>query len=106
MTQAEFKAQMESIDEQIRALRRRRSNLEKSFIEEHKDEYPMGAMVLVHYADGYPDECGIVIGHTIEDYKLRPLLAKAKKDGTAHATAKLWYGHKSTLKVIERYTKC
>jgi hypothetical protein len=78
--------------EKYMALEQQMADLKKSYIESNSP-WPVGTKVVVHHRQygNFPagdDEYGIVKGYEIAvTDEVRPILAKIKKDGTAHPTA-------------------
>jgi len=83
-------------------------------MEDLKHEYimsnskiPNGTKVKIHYKHhgancptGY-DECGIVLGYEIYLGDVIPIVAKMKKDGTPHATAKLFVSTTANIEICD-----
>lgn len=76
--------------EKYMALEQQMADLKKSYIESNSP-WPVGTKVVVHHRQ-YGDEYGIVKGYEINNAtdEVRPILAKIKKDGTAHPTASVY----------------
>ena len=90
----------------LNALRKQLRDLEAEYIRSNST-IPVGTKVKIHYKHygancptGY-DECGIVIGYEIYLDEVRPIVAKMKKDGTAHATAKLYVSYTANVEVCD-----
>lgn len=92
---------------------RKRNDLRKQ-MEDLKEEYlksnskiPNGTKVKIHckhYGANYPtgyDEYGIVVGYEISFCEVVPIVAKLKKDGTAHATARLYVSSTANIEVCQ-----
>jgi hypothetical protein len=97
MDRKEYVAKLNALQEEI-------ADLKFEYIKSNS-KFPNGTKVKIHYKHygancptGY-DEYGIVIGHEIYFDKVIPIVAKMKKDGTAHATARLYV---STTANIEK----
>ena len=44
---------------------------------------------------------GVVLGYKFEWDEVHPIVAKVKKDGTAHATARIYVGTRTKVEVVE-----
>ena len=83
--------------EKYMALEQQMADLRKSYVESNSP-WPVGTKVVVHhshYGGNFPteyDEYGIIKGYEINNAtdEVRPILAKIKKDGTAHPTARVY----------------
>lgn len=90
----------------LNALRKQLRDLDAEYIRSNS-VIPVGTKVKIHYKHygaNYPtgyDECGIVIGYEIYFDEVRPIVAKMKKDGTAHATAKLYVSSTANVEVCD-----
>lgn len=89
-----FIAEYERISAQVRELEEQLRSLRDEYINSNAP-YPVGTKIKVIYPatahDGAHEDCGIVQGWTIgPDDEVVPFLAKVKKDGTAHPTAKIY----------------
>lgn len=94
MNKLDFLAEYEKISFQIRNLEDQLRSLSNEYINSNAP-FPIGTKVKVSYpATKYEEayeEYGIVEGWTIDaDDDVVPFLAKVKKDGTAHQTAKVY----------------
>ena len=76
------------------ALKNEMADLKFEYIKSNS-KFPNGTKVKIHYKHygancptGY-DEYGIVLGYDISFDEVIPIVAKMKKDGTAHSTARL-----------------
>ena len=90
--------------EKREALYQQMENLKQEYIRSNS-KFPNGTKVKIHYKHygancptGY-DVYGIVIGYEIYFDEVIPIVAKMKKDGTAHATARIYV---STTANIEK----
>jgi len=90
--------------EKREALYQQMEDLKQEYIRSNS-KFPNGTKVKIHYKHygtncrtGY-DVYGIVIGHEIHFDEVIPIVAKMKKDGTAHAMARIYV---STTANIEK----
>lgn len=84
----------------LNALQKKMADLKFEYIKSNS-KIPNGTKVKIHYKHygancptGY-DEYGIVLGYEIYMDDVLPIVAKMKKDGTAHPTARLYVGSNS-----------
>ena len=88
------------------ALKKEMADLKFEYIKSNS-KIPNGTKVKVHYKHygaNYPtgyDEYGIVLGYDICFDDVRPIVAKMKKDGTPHATARLYVGSGSNVEICD-----
>jgi hypothetical protein len=88
------------------ALQKEMADLKFEYIKSNS-KIPNGTKVKVHYKHygaNYPtgyDEYGIVLGYDICFDDVRPIVAKMKKDGTPHATARLYVGSASNVEICD-----
>ena len=81
--------------EKRRTLHKQLEDLSAEYIRSNS-KFPKGTKVKIHYKHcgaNYPtgyDEYGIVLGYKMYFDEVIPIVAKMKKDGTAHATARLY----------------
>ncbi len=94
MTEQEILQRISETRKSISALKGELMKLRREYINNYAP-YPTGTKVRVV---GTKD-IGIVLGYEFTYNTLRPLVAKMKKDGTAHATARLFV---LTIKQIEK----
>lgn len=101
MTKEEYLAKVEKIEKQIDELKREKSELYQQYLDEHRNQWPIGAKVKV-YSKYRPNWCdyGIVVDVKVAGGDVWPILAKIKKDGTAHATARLFLWD-NELEIVE-----
>lgn len=88
------------------ALKKEMADLKFEYIKSNS-KIPNGTKVKIHYKHygancptGY-DEYGIVIGYDICFDDVRPIVAKMKKDGTAHSTARLYVGSALNVEICD-----
>ena len=92
--------------EKSEALYQQIEDLNQEYIKSNS-KLPNGTKVKVHYKHygaNYPtgyDEYGIVLGYDICFDDVRPIVAKMKKDGTPHATARLYVGSGSNVEICD-----
>lgn len=86
----------------LNALKNEMADLKFEYIKSNS-KFPNGTKVKIHYKHygancptGY-DEYGIVLGYDISFDEVIPIVAKMKKDGTAHATARLYVSHSASV---------
>ena len=94
MSREEYVAKRDAL---YQHLNQQMDDLKQEYIRSNS-KFPNGTKVKIHYKlygancpTGY-DECGIVIGYKIFFDDVIPIVAKMKKDGTAHATARIYIG--------------
>ena len=90
----------------LNALKDEMADLKFEYIRSNS-KIPNGTKVKIHYKcygancpTGY-DEYGIVLGYEIYLDDVRPIVAKMKKDGTPHATARLYVGSGSNVEICD-----
>jgi hypothetical protein len=99
MDRKEYVAKLNALQEEI-------ADLKFEYIKSNS-KIPNGTKVKVHYKHygaNYPtgyDEYGIVLGYDICFDDVRPIVAKMKKDGTPHATARLYVGSGSNVEICD-----
>lgn len=88
------------------ALKKEMADLKFEYIKSNS-KFPNGTKVKIHYkhyganyTTGY-DEYGIVIGYDISFDEVIPIVARVKKDGTAHATARLYVSSASNVEICD-----
>ena len=88
------------------ALQKEMADLKFEYIKSNS-KIPNGTKVKVHYKHygancptGY-DEHGIVLGYKISFDEVIPIVAKMKKDGTPHPTARLYVGSGSSVEICD-----
>ena len=92
--------------EKLNALQKEMADLKLEYIKSNS-KIPNGTKVKIHYnryVSNYPngyDEYGIVLGHEIYMDDVIPVVAKMKKDGTAHATARLYVTSASNVEICD-----
>lgn len=90
----------------LNALKDEMADLKFEYIKSNS-KIPNGTKVKIHYKHygancptGY-DEYGIVLGYEIYLDDVRPIVAKMKKDGTAHSTARLYVGSSDNVEICD-----
>ena len=88
------------------ALKNEMADLKFEYIKSNS-KIPNGTKVKIHHKHygancptGY-DEYGIVLGYEISFDEVIPIVAKMKKDGTPHATARLYVGYDSNVEICD-----
>ena len=88
------------------ALQKEMADLKFEYIKSNS-KIPNGTKVKVHYKHygancptGY-DEYGIVLGYKISFDEVIPIVAKMKKDGTPHPTARLYVSYDSNVEICD-----
>ena len=88
------------------ALKKEMADLKFEYIKSNS-KIPNGTKVKIHYKHygancptGY-DEYGIVIGYDICFDDVCPIVAKMKKDGTAHSTARLYVSSALNVEICD-----
>lgn len=100
MTKEEYQKRESELLEQERALKRALSDLRKEYVATNSP-IPEGTKVQVFNQFSKPKEVGIVIGYEFKYGDVRPIVAKMKKDGTAHATARIFIWGSDYVEPIE-----
>ena len=92
--------------EKSEALYQQIEDLNQEYIKSNS-KLPNGTKVKVHHKyygancpTGY-DEYGIVLGYKISFDEVIPIVAKMKKDGTPHSTARLYVGSGSNVEICD-----
>ena len=92
--------------EKREALYQQMEDLKQEYIKSNS-KIPNGTKVKIHHKHygancptGY-DEYGIVLGYEIYLDDARPIVAKMKKDGTAHSTARLYVPSASNVEICD-----
>lgn len=100
MTKEEYQKNESDLLEQKWVLERALSDLRKEYVATNSP-IPEGTKVQVFNQFGKPKEVGILLGYEFMYDDIRPIVAKMKKDGTAHKSARIfvWYG--DTIEPIE-----
>ena len=96
MTEQEILQRISENKKAISALKGELMKLRREYIRTYAP-YPTGTKVRIV---GTKD-VGIVIGYDFRYNTLRPLVAKMKKDGTAHATARLFVLGVNSIEKVE-----
>lgn len=100
MTKEEYKKAASVINKQILELKGDLHALRKAYVESNST-IPVGTKVEVCSNVGKEKEVGILLGYEFRYDNVRPIVAKMKKDGTAHATARIFVWHDEIVKPIE-----
>lgn len=96
MTEQEILQRISENNKAISALKSEQMKLRREYICTYAP-YPTGTKVRVVGTKNI----GIVIGYDFIFNTLRPLVAKMKKDGTAHATARLFVLGINSIEKVE-----
>lgn len=100
MTKEEYKKAASVINEQILKLKGDLHALRKAYVESNST-IPAGTKVKVYSDVGKERGVGILLGYKFMYDEDRPIVAKMKKDGTAHKSARIFVWHSDTIKPIE-----
>ena len=99
MTKEEYKKAASVINEQILELKGDLRALRKSYVESNST-IPAGTKVKVCSDAGKEKEVGILLGYEFRYDDIRPIVAKMKKDGTAHKSARIFVWHNDAIEPI------
>ena len=100
MTKEEYKKAASVINKQILELKGDLYALRKAYVESNST-IPAGTKVKVHSKVGYKEEVGILLGYEFKYDDIRPIVAKMKKDGTAHKSARIFVWCDDAIEPIE-----
>lgn len=100
MTKEEYKKAASVINEQILKLKGDLHALRKAYVESNST-IPAGTKVKVYSNAGNERGVGILLGYEFMDDYVHPIVAKMKKDGTAHKSARILGWRDDTIKPIE-----
>lgn len=100
MTKEEYKKAASVINKQILELKGDLHALRKAYVESNST-IPAGTKVKVYSKVGYKEEVGILLGYEFKYDDIRPVVAKIKKDGTAHKSARIFVWGDDTIEPIE-----
>lgn len=100
MTKEEYKEAASVINNQISRLKRKLYALRKAYVESNST-IPAGTKVKVCSETGKEKEVGILLGYEFRYDDIRPIIAKMKKDGTAHKKARISVWYDDTIEPID-----
>ena len=100
MTKEEYKKAASVINEQILKLKGDLHAIRKAYVESNST-IPAGTKVKVYSKEGKERAVGILLGYEFMHGDIRPIVAKMKKDGTAHKSARIFVWYDFTIEPIE-----
>ena len=100
MTKEEYKKAASVINKQILELKGDLHALRKAYVESNST-IPAGTKVQIYSNVGFKKEFGILLGYEFMYDDIRPIVAKMKKDGTAHKSARIFVRYGDTIEPIE-----
>ena len=100
MTKEEYKKEASVINKQILELKGILHALRKAYVESNST-IPAGTKVKVYSNVGKERAVGILLGYEFMYDNIRPIIAKIKKDGTAHKSARIYVWYDDTIEPIE-----
>lgn len=100
MTKEEYKKAASVINKQMLELKGDLHALRKAYVESNST-IPAGTKVKVYSNEGKEKGVGILLGYEFKFDDIRPIVAKMKKDGTAHKSARFFVWGDDTIKPIE-----
>ena len=100
MTKEEYKKAASVINKQILELKGDLHALREAYVESNST-IPAGTKVKVYSNIGKYKDVGILLGYEFRYDDIRPIVAKIKKDGTAHKSARIFVWYDDTIEPIE-----